>query len=130
MMRALKASIPMARRVATLTLAAALLSGPVLAQDAETPANAPIPRNGHSVQTGKGTPLAEPGAGTLPGVGLDVTAETEQRAPEGPGGLQNGVGAEGVMTPDSTGSSGTVGQTPGAPADPGQNPGIPLGTDG
>lgn len=42
----------------------------------------------------------------LPGVALDASSTTER--PSGPGGLRNGVGAIGTLTPNSSSSNGQL----------------------
>jgi hypothetical protein len=109
--------------------ALALLTAPALAQTGEaaaptpTPAPATEPAPGSEADVG-----AVLGAGALPGVGIGTTTMTEENAPVGPGGLQNGVGAAGTMAPDTTGAAGDVGG--GVPGTDATSPGmgIPIET--
>lgn len=107
-----------------LVFAASLAAtAPALAQ-----ASAPMPMNGQAVEVGSGTPIE--GSGTnLPGVNLDLSSSNREQSPRGPGGLQNGVGAYGVMAPDASGTAGnTLTRIPGAIPDTNSGIGIPLGT--
>lgn len=92
----------------SLLAAAALfaLAAPALAQDAGTPAHAPIPKAGRLVQQGEGVPIEDQAkTGQLPGVGMDAKAQTEGDTIKGPGGLQNGTGAVGTMAPSTSSSN-------------------------
>lgn len=76
----------------------------------------------------QGRAVSQPANG-LPGVGMDIGSAGGDRGPRGAGGLQNGVGAYGVMAPDAGGSAGnTLTRVPGAIPEGGQSGfGIPLG---
>ncbi|WP_279479929.1 hypothetical protein [Aureimonas sp. SK2] len=75
-----------------------------------------------------GQSVSQPANG-LPGVGMGIGTAGGDRGSRGPGGLQNGVGAYGNMTPDASGSAGnTLTRVPGAIPEGGRSGvGIPLG---
>ncbi|RIY02079.1 hypothetical protein D3218_07200 [Aureimonas flava] len=75
-----------------------------------------------------GRSVSQP-TGNLPGVGMGIGSAGGDRGTRGPGGLQNGVGAYGNMTPDGSGSAGnTLTRIPGAIPEGGRSGfGIPLG---
>jgi hypothetical protein len=72
--------------------------------------------------------VSQPAQG-LPGVGMDIGTAGGDRGPRGAGGLQNGIGAYGNMTPDASGSAGNaLTRVPGAIPEGGRSGiGIPLG---
>lgn len=111
---------------AGLGLALALaVGGSALAQTAPEPKAAPMPLNDGSLSTATGTPIGQGLATGTPGVGLDTNAATEGAgATKGPGGLQNGVGAEGTLAPSTTGSNDDVLDQPAAAG--ASDGGIPL----
>ncbi|WP_062203684.1 hypothetical protein [Aureimonas sp. AU12] len=113
------------------TLAAATFAAVAgLATAAAAQSSAPIPRNGGTVELGRGTPVETGGTG-LPGVGLDASTSSRSGSPRGPGGLSNGVGAYGVMAPDASGTAGnTLTRVPGAIPETNSGIGIPLGREG
>lgn len=116
-------------RLMTAAALALALSGPAFAQTATTePATAPIPQNGGVVEVPTGQDVgATLGTGALPGVGIGTATTTETNTTAGPGGLQNGVGAAGVMAPDLSGAAGSAdGGVPGS-AD-GPSGGVPIET--
>ncbi|WP_182085493.1 hypothetical protein [Aureimonas sp. ME7] len=106
----------MIRLTASALLLAAGLAG---AASAQTVSNDDFSRR----------PAAAREANGLPGVGLDAGTAGREGGTRGPGGLQNGVGAYGVMTPDASGAAGnTLSRVPGAvPEGSGTGFGIPLG---
>lgn len=114
----------------TMTAALALaLAGPAFAQTAAPePATAPIPQNGTAVQVPTGPDVGTTlGTGALPGVGIGTTTTTDTNTTAGPGGLQNGVGATGIMAPDLSGSAGSAdGGVPGSTT--GTSDGVPIET--
>lgn len=77
---------------------------------------------------GQGRSVSQPTSG-LPGVGMGTGSLGGDRGTRGPGGLQNGVGAYGNMTPDASGSAGnTLTRVPGSIPEGGSSGfGIPIG---
>ncbi|WP_102958874.1 hypothetical protein [Mangrovicella endophytica] len=115
------------KRLLAAAALTALLSGAAAAQTTggDAPASAPVPKDGTLVQQGAGTPIEDQvPTGGLPGVG-DTAADNSTADGEGesgPGGLQNGVGAVGTLTPSASGENPV-------PVEPGSDTtGIPLGT--
>lgn len=101
------------------------IGGHALAQTAAEPNAAPMPLNDGTISNATGTPIGSGMATGTPGVGLDTNEATEGAgATKGPGGLQNGVGAEGTLAPSTTGSNNDVIDTPAA-SGPDEG-GIPL----
>lgn len=126
----------MTKRIMLLagTAFALAVSLPAGAQTPAVPQSAPIPQNGDEVQIDGGVDIGTAlGAGALPGVGIgnatEATETTPPNVPSGPGGLQNSVGAEGVMAPDLSGAAGqTGGGVPGTGTTQ-SGVGIPIETD-
>lgn len=109
--------------IAALSLAAVL---PAAAQS-----TAPMPMNGRLVEVRSGTPIEAQSRTNLPGVNLDLSSSNRNASPRGPGGLQNGIGAYGVMAPDASGTAGnTLTRIPGAIPDTNNGVGIPISQQG
>jgi len=109
--------------IAAVSLAAAL---PAAAQS-----SAPMPVDGRLVQVRGATPIEAQDRTNLPGVNLDLSSSNRDASPRGPGGLQNGVGAYGVMAPDASGTAGnTLTRIPGAIPDTNNGVGIPISQQG
>lgn len=110
-------------------LGASALAFAVLPASAQQ--SAPVPIGGRMVEVQAGTPVEAAGrVSGLPGVGMDLGSMADQ-SPKGPGGLQNGVGAYGVMAPDASGTAGnTLTRVPGSLPDAGPGLGIPISSQG
>lgn len=96
----------------------------LLAAGLAAPASAQVAQDDFQAQRSVSQP-----ANGLPGVGMDIGSAGGDRGPRGAGGLQNGVGAYGNMTPDASGSAGNaLTRVPGAIPEGGRSGiGIPLG---
>jgi len=112
-----------------LCAAAALSLAAVLPAAAQS--SAPIPLNGQLAQVRTGTPIEDQDRTDLPGVNTDLSSSNRDASPRGPGGLQNGIGAYGVMAPDASGTAGnTLTRIPGAIPDTNNGVGIPISQQG
>ncbi|KHJ55625.1 hypothetical protein IGS74_06255 [Aureimonas sp. OT7] len=112
-------------------LTAAALATIILGSAGAAHAQAPATQQDLEPSMQTGTPMGGSapvdsvlGTGALPGVGMGSSAAPDTSGISGPGGLQNGVGAQGVAAPSLSGSAVTNdGSVPGT----GQSGfGIPL----